>query len=336
MTTNPYSDHCTEVLPLGAPRDEWLAVRRAGIGGSDCSAVMGFRGDYDSPLTVWENKTGRVPDDDLSGREVVMWGNLLEPVIRAEAARRLGLDVYQLGTLRSIERPWQQFNPDGVFSDGGLLECKNTSQWMHRDWDGQVPDHAELQTQHGMAVTGATHAYVAGLVGGNRLVIERIERDDELIALINATESTLWNEHVLTDIEPPADGSTATREALVRRHPVVDDRDAEVDLAVASEIQAEWLAGQAAEKAGKARKKAAENRARQLMDGAARLTHGGIEFARIKGGTFASKRFRDNETDASLFLKKVEVVDTDALKAENPDLYRRYQAQVFEATTTSK
>ena len=47
------ADHCEEVLPYGAPREDWLRVRRLGLGGSDCSAVMGMaNGKYASPYTV--------------------------------------------------------------------------------------------------------------------------------------------------------------------------------------------------------------------------------------------------------------------------------------------
>ena len=323
-------DHqfCTEVLPVDAPHDEWLALRRQGIGGSDCSAIMGMNR-FASAYTVWEDKTGRAPAEPES--EAMRWGNLLEPVIREETARRLGLTVTKPGTLRSLEHPWQQYNPDGLFGDGGLLECKNTSAWMSGDWDGQVPDHAELQVQHGMAVTGAPHAYVAGLVGGNRLVVERVERDDALIALITATEHAFWTEHVLADEPPRLDASEATHTALLRRFPLVD-RSIEVDPDKALPLAAMWAAAAAQEKAGKAAKKHAENEFRLLMEGATTATVDGLVIARVTGGTWAPKRFEaDNPDVADLYRKKIEVIDSAAVKSEQPELWRKYQAQVFKA-----
>jgi predicted phage-related endonuclease len=201
---------------------------------------------------------------------------------------------------------------------------------MAGDWNGQVPDHAELQVQHGMSVTGATHAYVAGLVGGNRLIVQRIERDDSLIDLINATEAAFW-EHVLNDTEPPVDDSAATRAALIHRYPI-EDRPVEVPLTVGAAIQADWHAGHAQEKAGKAKKKAAENQARALLAGGNRLVTEGHVWARIKGGVFAPKKFESEMPDvADLYRKKVEVIDLDAIKAEQPAVFRKFQAQVFEA-----
>lgn len=339
--TAAYLDHCVEVLARDADRDEWLRVRRQGIGGSDCSAVMGMIPNYGSPYTVWEDKTGRAPAVDET--EIMLWGNLLEPVIRAEAMRRLGLTFTLPGTLRSLARPWQQANLDGWASDDGVIECKNTGQWMAPDWDGQVPDHAELQCQHNMAVTGATHAWVAGLVGGNRLRVEWVDRDDDLIELINAEEDRLWHEHILTDTPPPADPSDATTAALRRRWPV-EDRPLELDsasdyalAAQALDLNADWHIGNEQEKAGKAAKKRAENASRLLMQGANRLVVDGETVARIQGGTWASKRFEDNEPEtAALFKKKVEIVDSAALRAEDPEMWAKYQAQVFKAVSLKR
>ncbi|MEV6555906.1 lambda-exonuclease family protein [Nocardia sp. NPDC051756] len=327
-----YLDHCVEVLAQDADRDQWLRVRRQGIGGSDCSAVMGMSS-YASPYTVWEDKTGRASAVDES--EAMRWGNLLEPVIREEAMNRLGLTFGLLGTLRSLERPWQQANLDGWASDNAVIECKNTGSWMAPDWDGQVPDHAELQCQHNMAVTGATHAWVAGLVGGNRLRIARVDRDPELIEAINAEEDQLWHEHILTDTPPPADPSTATLAALRRRWPV-EDRAVELTdpdlIAQAYDLAAEWKAGQRQEAAGHAMKRRAESASRLLMQGANRLTVDNQTVAQIIGGTWAPKKFEEAEPDAAAhYRKKVDVIDSAALRAEDPELWRKYQSQVFKA-----
>ncbi|WP_405137477.1 YqaJ viral recombinase family protein [Nocardia sp. NBC_01388] len=330
------TDHCVEVLPYGAGRSEWLRVRREGLGGSDCAAVMGMRGPYASPYTVWEDKTGRGPEVDET--ENMLWGNLLEPVIRAEAMRRLGLTFTLPGTLRSLEHPWQQTNLDGFASDGGIIECKNTGQWMAADWDGQVPDPAELQCQHNMAVSGATHAWVAGLVGGNRLKTVRVERDDGLISDIIAEEHRLWHRHVLTDIPPPMDPSDATRDALMRRFALedrviaLDDLDDDTVLLRALELAEQWQSARAREAAGKSARVQAEAELRLMMAGANRVTVAGETIARITGGGWAPKRFEDAEPQiAALYRKKVDLLDSAGLRKDHPDLWRKYQSQVFKA-----
>lgn len=326
------TDYCEEVLPHDVvDRNEWLRVRRAGLGGSDCSAVMGMNR-LASPYTVWEDKTGRAPERPET--EAMRWGVLLEPAIRAEAAARLNLTFTLPGTLRSRLRPWQQYNPDGLASDGGLIECKNTSAWMSTDWNGQVPDHAELQVQHGMSVTGATHAWVAGLIGGNRLEVMRVDRDDELIEIINTEEDWFWRQCVLTDTPPPMDPSEATRDALQRRFPL-EDRPVELDSDSqhrALELAAIWANAQSLEKRYGAEKKQAENDFRLLMAGANRATVAGETVARITGGTWAAKRFEEAHPDvADQYRTKVEVLDSTAVRADRPELWKQFQAQVFKA-----
>ena len=44
-----------------------------------------------------------------------------------------------------------------------------------------VPIHYQIQVNHYMAVTGATHCYVAALIGNEELIIHRIDRDEEII-----------------------------------------------------------------------------------------------------------------------------------------------------------
>lgn len=316
--------------PAGQYRDrkEWLELRRTGIGSSDCSAILGL-GKYGSPFSVWAEKTGKVREDD-EPTEAMQWGNLLEPVIREEFARRTGLTVTECRTLRSLARPWQLYNPDGlVLAENALFEAKNASQWLAAEWvDGQVPDHAELQVQHGCAVTGADGAYVVGLIGGNRLRWEFIPRDDELIALINAAEERLWVEHIVADVAPAIDGSSATERAIgavwARQHGV--ERIAEDPAAVARFV-AEYRAAQRNEKDALADKAAAKNNLLALMQGADVLTDAaGDPLVRLQRGQFREREFLAEEPSAPEWLHKVEVVDRDRMKTENPDLFRRYQA----------
>ena len=44
-------------------REEWLQLRRKGIGGSDASVIMG-KNPYRSILQLWEEKTGKLPVTD--------------------------------------------------------------------------------------------------------------------------------------------------------------------------------------------------------------------------------------------------------------------------------
>lgn len=308
-------------------REEWLELRRGGIGSSDCSAVIGL-GKYESPFSVWLEKTGRGRADEES--EAMMWGTLLEPVIRDQLAQRLGVEIVECKTLRSLARPWQLYNPDGlILETHEVVEIKNASAWLAKEWEDGVPDHAELQTQHGMAVTGAVGAYVAGLIGGNRLAWEYVPRDDHLIDnVIIPAEQHFWETYVLGDEQPPIDGTDATTEAIAhlwpRRFEVEEPAE---DVAAVLAAMEDYRAAVAAEKAAKADKARAVNVLASHMKGADALTDAaGNRLVALKRGQFREKAFQEEFDGAPEWMHKVEVVDRDRMKVEDPELYRRWQS----------
>ena len=61
-------------------KENWLAMRKAGIGGSDAAAVIGLSR-WKSPFQVWLEKTGQTEPDDLSNNEYVYWGTVLEQAV---------------------------------------------------------------------------------------------------------------------------------------------------------------------------------------------------------------------------------------------------------------
>lgn len=328
-------------------RIAWLQQRREGIGSSDCSAILGLS-KYATPLSIWLDKTGQTPLLSDQESEAMEWGTILEPVIREKAAERLGLAWTTSPALRSLERPWQQYNPDGLlFGDPDvpegqpvLLEIKNVSAYLSHEWaDDQASDHAELQLQHGMAVTGAPHAYAAGLIGGNRLVVRRIDRDQELIDHINREEAAFWQK--VLDREPPA---ITARESLASILGSGDPADADaivLDADDADEAR-RWMAAYqmatADERAAKAAKDEARNNLVWLAKGHGEIAGpDGETIARLQRGVFSAKRFEVEEPDlAAEFLRKVEVVDTQALRAEHPGIYRRYQSVSIRAPKSTR
>jgi putative phage-type endonuclease len=71
-------------------RDEWLTVRKGGIGSSDAAAAVGLN-PYQSQLELWLIKTGRdtdLPKPDPNDESSPMyWGTLLEPIVAAHYTR---------------------------------------------------------------------------------------------------------------------------------------------------------------------------------------------------------------------------------------------------------
>ncbi len=287
------------------PYEDWLELRKQGIGGSDASVVCGVSR-YKSPVELWMEKTGQMPFQEAG--EAAYWGTQLEALVRAEFTKRTGIEVERKGVLlQSEEHPFMLANLDGTCQhpDYGtcIFEAKTASAYKAGEWDDTIPDAYQLQIQHYMAVTGYKAAYIAVLIGGNSFRWKLVERDEELIALLIQLETDFWN--YVEDCTPPAmDGSTASAKFLAARFPdsvpqsqivLPDDAIGLLQQYDAACEQLEVITQQ---------KQQAENRLKEML---------GDREAGTAGGRI-------------VLWKSVaqERLDTKTLKAEHPALYQKY------------
>lgn len=209
---------------------EWLYERTKGIGGSDASIILGLN-KWKTPFELWLEKTGQSNLEDSAG-EAAYFGNILEDVVAKEFEVRSGKKVRRNNfMLRHPEHEFINANIDRkVVGEDALLECKTASAYLAKDWeDDEIPDAYMIQVQHYLGVTGYAHAYIAVLVGGQRFIWKDIKRDEELIQMIFDAEVHFWNHHVLGNIPPALDGSSAAEEFLKERYKKTDP-DKIVDL----------------------------------------------------------------------------------------------------------
>lgn len=319
------------VLRADAPRDEWLAARRLGLGGSDMSTVAGVN-QYSSLYALWMDKTGRAEEKQQTRR--MRMGHLLEPIVAELFTEMTGIPVRRAGLMRHRLNEWMQVSVDRLSADGGICEYKTTN-WRTNDaevWlDGDVPDHAEVQSQWGMAVTGRSHAHAMVLIDGHEALHRVIPRDDVLIEDLIDMGHRFWHDLVLADQEPDIDGSDATGSALRRRYATTEPGSVATATVTALEIFDEWRAGKAAEQLGKSRAAAAENKLRGLVGDHETLEVLGKALVTCKqNGTFAEARFREDLPEvAAEFATTKTAVDVDRLKTARPDLYAAYRARVL-------
>jgi putative phage-type endonuclease len=204
------------------PREDWLAVRKGGIGSSDAASAVGLN-PYKSQLELWLEKTGRdgaLPKLDPHDEESpAYWGNILEPIVAAHYTKRSGNRVRRINAVLQHpdpELPWMLANIDREVigaEDVQILECKTAGINGARLWKEGVPEYVQLQVMHQLAVTGKQAADVAVLLGGQHLEIHRIERDERMISRLIELERKFWD-YVVTDTPPPADGSDSADKAL--------------------------------------------------------------------------------------------------------------------------
>ena len=223
-------------------RDDWLTVRKRGIGSSDAAAAVGLN-PYKSQLELWMEKTGRDaslpkidPNDETSP---MYWGTLLESIVAAHYTRRSGNKVRRINAvLQHPTEPWMLANLDRDVigaADVQILECKTAGINGARLWRDGVPEYVQLQVVHQLAVTGKQAADVAVLICGQELQVYRIERDEVMIARLIELEKQFWR-YVETDQQPPADGSDSADVALRCLYP--HDRGQTLDLSQDLEMSA--------------------------------------------------------------------------------------------------
>ena len=224
-----------EKIPKSQNREQWLEQRLVGIGGSEAGAVLEMN-DYKKPVEVWMEKTGKIIPQDISDKESVYWGNVLEDVIAKEFEKRNGIKVRRNNfILKSKKYPFMLANLDreGIDKDGKkfVLEIKTAGFHAVKQWGGEnIPKSYEVQVRHYLIVTGYDYAIVAGLIGGQTYKQVRIDRDPHTEQYIIDKEEEFWKEYVEKDEMPPVDGSISTNNILNEMFPgYAEEQSTQID-----------------------------------------------------------------------------------------------------------
>lgn len=199
------------------PKEEWLKNRQAGIGGSDASCIAGLN-PWKSSIQLYMDKKQEDPQEIKSLRMEL--GNRLEGLVAELFTEETGLKVRNVnGILKNEKYPFALANIDrAIVGEKAFLECKTTNSYALKEWEDGVPPHYEIQCLHYMAITGATHCYIAALIGNSDFIWHKIERDEETIEYLMQIEKDFWENNILKDIVPMPDGSDAYSEYLKKKY----------------------------------------------------------------------------------------------------------------------
>ena len=297
-------------------REDWLLFRTRGIGGSDVAPVLGISA-YSQPLKIYMEKTGQWESEDLSDKEAIVWGNILESVIAKEFARRN--PNYQVQNcnyiLQKPDHPFMIANIDRSLyhpqKGWGVLEIKTANARMEGKWtEDEIPYEYILQIQHYLAVTGLNWGYVAVLLGGQKYKQYYIEKDQELINILIEKETDFWINHVEA-LEPPmADVTMDCTDLFNRLFPsdvtvedVVDFSDSDIHLCI-DVIEDAKEKIKAYEKVKEINENIIKDRMREF------------EKAKFHGGSISWK-----------YSKPSFIVDSDLLKTNYPDIYEQVKKE---------
>lgn len=209
----------TKISTVGMSRDDWLECRRHSIGGSDAAALVGMN-PYSTPYAVWADKLGMTSPTEEN--EAIRLGHDLEDYVAKRFTEKEGIRVRRENNIiTNPSFPFAHANVDRiVIGEDSGLECKTTSSMLNIKLcrGGEFPDAYYAQCVHYMMVTGAKKWRLAVLALGQGFYTFEIERDEEDINALAEVEREFW-EKVKTRTPPPADGMSATSEAIKSMFP---------------------------------------------------------------------------------------------------------------------
>lgn len=196
-----------KISTVNMAREEWLRLRKTGLGGSDAGAVCGMN-PYSGSMKVFRDKMCEEIEEQDS--EVLRQGRDLEDYVAQRFMEASGLKVRRSNYMyRSKEYPFMIADVDRLVAgeDAGL-ECKTVSAYNADKWkDGNIPLHYIIQCYHYMAVLNKKVWYIAAVILGQGFIWKKLVWDDSLIAAVVKIEKDFWNRYVRNGIMPSPDGS---------------------------------------------------------------------------------------------------------------------------------
>lgn len=197
-------------------REEWLAKRSEGIGGSEVGAVMGVN-PYQCSLEVFYKKVGLLPEEFTEDNFKMMMGRVLEPQIAElwkhwdgspesvvenfenKTPIRNCIEVSQ--RIQNLDYPWLLGHVDRIICkdandlhnpENGILEIKNINHYAVKQWEDGVPPYQLYQLQSYLAITGLKYGEIVMLKDGNNMEVVELPRNESLIADIIYKTGEFW------------------------------------------------------------------------------------------------------------------------------------------------
>ena len=207
------------VSTINLSHEEWMYYRNNGITGSRIAAIMG-ESPFDTPLSVYLEMTGQAKPKEQT--EAMYFGTVLEDFIGWEFTNRTGLEIKKMEAI--LQHPVYEIflaNIDFqiVPEEEGILECKNIGEYGHSEWKKGAPRYYYLQGQWYLGVTGLSHVTFAAMIGGNKFIIHKYGRDEEIIETMQEKANDFWYCNIVPQIPPDAiEGDLDNLKGMYPRH----------------------------------------------------------------------------------------------------------------------
>ena len=277
-------------------------------GGSDAAAILGLS-PWKTVLSVWAEKTGQVPAEDISGKLQVKLGTKMEGIVADLYIEKTGRTLHRKNeTMYHSKYPFLAANIDRrIVGMRAGFEAKTTAAWSADKWaDGKTPVEYEVQCLHYLMVTGWDFWDLAVIIGNQDVQYRTFTRDEAILKSMEEKLVHFWK----TFVEPKVMPGIITRndgDVLFKLFP--HGQDEEVALEDEADALAESIEGMNADYKnleGQIDKAKNELKA-MLKDNAAGRTPGG----RLVTWKDESKKR----------------IDMDKLKTEQADIYAQYAVE---------
>lgn len=179
-----------------------------GIGGSDIAAIRGLN-EYVTPFQVWQQKTGRKENTELSERQLLSLE--LEPFILEQGVKKIN-QKHNTFALTHEKLNKDQFTletgivcvPDAIAKlsyEDVIISIKNTSKDISEAED--VPIYWLEQINYELGILGLKTGILMWMVKGSAVYTLQWTFQDDLFEEQLNSAKEFWKNYVLTDTPPP-------------------------------------------------------------------------------------------------------------------------------------
>lgn len=293
-------------------REEWLEVRKSGIGSSEVATILGLN-PYDTPYLLWRRKIGL--DEPKSETFAMKAGHYLEDAVARFWQDETGRVVIKSSAgdwiIRDADKPFLQVSPDRTFwlgasrspSAKGILECKTTQRQIA---EGDVPGYWFCQVQYQLGVARLESGSLAWLSAGREFGYKDIEFDPDFYNWMVEEVEKFWVDNIVGGKEPDA---TAVADVVKKYAVHTNGKTVEAS----DEVFQAWTQLKAVREGFDSlatRKESLENKIKMAFGDAEALTRQGLTLATWKAPK-PSLKFDDK-----------------AFKAAHPDLFKEFSKEV--------
>lgn len=292
-------------------REEWLDVRKSGIGSSEVATIVGLN-PFETPYQLWRRKRGLdAPQEENFAMKA---GHYLEDAVAQFWHDETGRDIIKRSAIdwiiRSKEKPFMQVSPDRTYwLDGkhsndnkGILECKTTQLPVDGD---DLPKHWFCQVQYQLGVAEITQGSIAWLTQGREFGYRDIAFVPDFYGWLAEEAEKFYRDNIIGGAEPAA---VSVRDILLKYNRHADGKIIEVGQDIFDAYSE--LKGLKKELAAlDERKEALEEQIKMAFGDAEAISYGGDTIATWKAPKPSMK------------------FDSAAFKAANPALYNEFSKE---------